>query len=299
MALVTCPEYSREVSDKAAACPHCGCPLTAALKEAPRELKCPQCGYYNRPDGTKCYQCGAALAAPVTVARPQPQGSAGNVLAAVLSFIIPGLGQLCQGRVGAGVFWFVVAVIAWVVTFGLFGWIVNLIACIEAAAWKGRPSSEGAHNQPTRTTTATQKGRNVALNRLLFVLALVAVIYFVYQRDESSQSSASRSQGPSTVASHRPITAQELARRFDENEVQAEQELAGQRFRVSGRIKDIVTEDLGSSHVVLEGHGHVDVQCAFPWSVSPGTRFHKGQRVSLNCKFSGMNLGNVLVTDCW
>ena len=34
MALITCPECSREVSDQAAACPHCGYPLRTKLAPA-------------------------------------------------------------------------------------------------------------------------------------------------------------------------------------------------------------------------------------------------------------------------
>ena len=30
MALISCPECKREVSDRAESCPHCGCPLAAA-----------------------------------------------------------------------------------------------------------------------------------------------------------------------------------------------------------------------------------------------------------------------------
>ena len=31
MALFKCPECGREISDKASACPHCGCPVTTVL----------------------------------------------------------------------------------------------------------------------------------------------------------------------------------------------------------------------------------------------------------------------------
>src|SRR5690606_30734160 len=34
------------------------------------------------------------------------QGSAGNVIAAICSFIVPGLGQLVQGRLMAALLWF-------------------------------------------------------------------------------------------------------------------------------------------------------------------------------------------------
>jgi len=63
------------------------------------------------------------------------QGSAGNVIAAVCSFFIPGLGQLVQGRVLAAVIHFVLAGVLWLV---LMGWLVHLWSIIDAARWKPR-----------------------------------------------------------------------------------------------------------------------------------------------------------------
>jgi TM2 domain-containing membrane protein YozV len=64
------------------------------------------------------------------------QGSTGNVIAAVCSFFIPGLGQLVQGRMIAALLHFLIGVAVWVVTFGMFGWVVNLFSTVEAALWK-------------------------------------------------------------------------------------------------------------------------------------------------------------------
>ena len=61
------------------------------------------------------------------------QGSTGNVLAALASFFIPGLGQLLQGRVGAAIAHFVLAAVLWIV---LLGWIIHLWSIIDAARWK-------------------------------------------------------------------------------------------------------------------------------------------------------------------
>ena len=44
------------------------------------------------------------------------QGSTGNVIAALCSLFIPGLGQLIQGRLLSAIFWFITACIAFVVT---------------------------------------------------------------------------------------------------------------------------------------------------------------------------------------
>jgi TM2 domain-containing membrane protein YozV len=64
------------------------------------------------------------------------QGSTGNVIAAVCSFFIPGLGQLVQGRMMAALIHFLIAAVLWVITFGMFGWIANIISALEAAVWK-------------------------------------------------------------------------------------------------------------------------------------------------------------------
>jgi len=73
------------------------------------------------------------------------QGSAGNVIAAICSFFVPGLGQLVQGRLLAALFWFLLACVAfavtWLITLSLlpFGWfMVSIFAAINAAMFERR-----------------------------------------------------------------------------------------------------------------------------------------------------------------
>jgi TM2 domain-containing membrane protein YozV len=61
------------------------------------------------------------------------QGSTGNVIAAVCSFFIPGLGQLVQGRLLMAAVHFVLAALLW---FILLGWIIHLWSILDAALWK-------------------------------------------------------------------------------------------------------------------------------------------------------------------
>lgn len=63
------------------------------------------------------------------------QGSAGNVLAAICSFFIPGLGQLVQGRLLKAALMFVLAAVLWMF---FLGWIVHLWSIFDAAVWKPR-----------------------------------------------------------------------------------------------------------------------------------------------------------------
>ena len=64
-------------------------------------------------------------------------GSCGNVLAALASFFIPGLGQLLQGRWLLAGFMFLMTALLWLV---LLGWIIHLWSIIDAAVYKGSES---------------------------------------------------------------------------------------------------------------------------------------------------------------
>ena len=63
------------------------------------------------------------------------QGSGGNVLAAICSFFIPGLGQLVQGRVLIAIIQFVLAGALWIF---LMGWLIHLWSIVDAARFTGK-----------------------------------------------------------------------------------------------------------------------------------------------------------------
>ena len=69
------------------------------------------------------------------------QGSTGNVISALASFFLPGLGQLMQGRVLAAIFYFLLFCFLWVVTFGVLGVLGHIVACLDAAVHKGNIST--------------------------------------------------------------------------------------------------------------------------------------------------------------
>ena len=58
------------------------------------------------------------------------QGSGGNVIAALCSFFVPGLGQLLQGRLLMAIVMFVFAGVLWIF---LLGWIIHLWSILDAA----------------------------------------------------------------------------------------------------------------------------------------------------------------------
>ena len=61
------------------------------------------------------------------------QGSCGNVIAALASLFIPGLGQLLQGRWLAALCMFVLTWVLWMI---LLGWVIHLWSIIDAAVYE-------------------------------------------------------------------------------------------------------------------------------------------------------------------
>jgi TM2 domain-containing membrane protein YozV len=62
------------------------------------------------------------------------RGSTGNVIAALASFFVPGLGQVLQGRVLAALCHFLLAAFLW---FFFLGWLAHILSAIDAARFKG------------------------------------------------------------------------------------------------------------------------------------------------------------------
>lgn len=56
-------------------------------------------------------------------------------LAAVLSFVVPGLGQFYNGKFLRGVFWLIVTPGLWLGSAGTLGWICHVIAAYTAYSY--------------------------------------------------------------------------------------------------------------------------------------------------------------------
>ena len=61
------------------------------------------------------------------------QGSTGNVIAALASFFVPGLGQLIQGRIIKAVLYFILTAALWLIW---MGWLPHLLSILDAAKFK-------------------------------------------------------------------------------------------------------------------------------------------------------------------
>lgn len=65
MALISCPECGKEISDKATACPNCGNPMNQQPQQQEEYLCCPKCGSRELHAEHKGFSGGKALAGAI------------------------------------------------------------------------------------------------------------------------------------------------------------------------------------------------------------------------------------------
>ena len=78
-------------------------------------------------------------------------------LAAVLSAIIPGVGQFYNGRVLSGILWLIVTPGLWIGTGGLLGWIAHVVSAYTA--YTPTPATTGGASQAS-TFLSSRPGPN-------------------------------------------------------------------------------------------------------------------------------------------
>ena len=55
--------------------------------------------------------------------------------AAVLSFLVPGVGQIYNGKIWRGIFWLIVTPGLWIGSGGTLGWVCHLISAYTAFSY--------------------------------------------------------------------------------------------------------------------------------------------------------------------
>ena len=108
--------------------------------------KCPYCAELVKQESLKCKHCGEILdsqlkkekALEQKKAQPKVPKWSGGV-AAILSFFIPGLGQMYKGNIVAGILWFFTVILGYFLLV-IPGIILHIICVFTAAS--GNPYKE-------------------------------------------------------------------------------------------------------------------------------------------------------------
>jgi len=133
--------------------------------------------------------------------------------------------------------------------------------------------------------------RNLKNHIACFVGLVVLGILTVGSFDSDKDTQKVQSQAASYT-----LSADQLYKEYDTNEVAADAKYKGKVVIVSGKIQDIGTDIMDDAYIVIGGEGFLDgVQCTFTESGKASVaRLSKGQQVTVKGEVGG-KIGNVLV----
>jgi TM2 domain-containing membrane protein YozV len=126
-------------------CPYCGNLLEFVPEYSGTNVACPHCGGQFTMPGQPAMSAQPQVTryAANTRSRKRQGDNVAGLLAAILSLFVPGLGQMCQGRIGIGMLFLVVVIVTTAIAFvtpqplnlaSLFvGLAVWLLAIVHAA----------------------------------------------------------------------------------------------------------------------------------------------------------------------
>ena len=134
--MVNCQNCGEEVVDGAKFCKNCGAEIIVEEASETGTKFCSNCGF-EMPKATKfCPECGNATSMVPQVANSTTatvlRSDKSPGLAALLSFLIIGLGQVYLGLTKKGIILFVLAIISGILIFVLIGWIIWVLVWVYA-----------------------------------------------------------------------------------------------------------------------------------------------------------------------
>jgi len=95
-------------------CPYCGNPMEFVPEYAGTNVACPHCGGQFTMPGQPIVAVQQQFVSQQSYATGAPNRRRDNVaglLAAILSLFVPGLGQMCQGRIAVGMLFLIVVLV--------------------------------------------------------------------------------------------------------------------------------------------------------------------------------------------
>ena len=132
--MVECQNCGFEVDDNDKFCKNCGSEIVIEKTDETNEFKfCSNCGFKMDKNIKFCPKCGASASGVSQTTNAAVSNTDKNsALAAILSFLIIGLGQIYLGLTKRGIILFVAAIVAGILTVIIIGWILWFVIWIYA-----------------------------------------------------------------------------------------------------------------------------------------------------------------------
>lgn len=121
-----CTNCGNEIEVDTAFCPVCGFKFNKGQEQQPKTKFCQACGEKINVNAEICPHCGVRVAG---VVRSEEKSA---LLAAILSFLFPGLGHLYNGLTKKGVSFIIAYIVSAVLIFILIGFVLMLIVWVWA-----------------------------------------------------------------------------------------------------------------------------------------------------------------------
>lgn len=132
--IIACPKCGQELEEGMKFCRNCGFEIAQGSADGKQTKFCSNCGFEMDIKTKFCPECGIS-----TTGQPSPVGAnavinsqKSPVLAAILSFLIIGLGQVYLGLTKKGIILFILAIISGFLMLILVGFVLWLLVWVYA-----------------------------------------------------------------------------------------------------------------------------------------------------------------------
>jgi hypothetical protein len=118
--------------------------------------------------------------------------------------------------------------------------------------------------------------------------------------DEAKRTASEKAKAEAEFAALPQVSAANLHKEYDENEVTADAKWKGKTVVVSGKIHSIEKDFTGDAYVTLswEKYGFETVRCDFGKNMEPLKTLKKGDSVKIKGRVNGFLMHNVMIRDC-